>query len=253
MTKHTSQPDLPIEPGDDHDHVSGENAAAGDQADDQGEKNDDQQDDEQNPTPAKKDEPAAPAAPPAAPAAPGADVAPAKRGRGRPKKDAPAKKDTAAAAAPGADVAPKAPGRSEQVEQMKALLQLRASAVGSIAMQLLGWAPLDQQEAAAIDAEFEGWTPPPELRKIAVVAMVVLPRASQDNRVRNFIGLGPVAGGDAPDVARAQLAQQRAEMEAAQRQQAQTQAQAQQAAPPPEQPKPTASAAPKAAPAKSYL
>lgn len=239
MHKPTSQIDLPVDPDHDHEHVDddAENTAPVD--------SDVTDEPAENPIPAKKDEPAAPVAP-TAPAPAGDDVAP-KRSRGRPRKETaatPAKKDV-----PGADVAPKAAPRSEQVDQLRGLLQLRASAIGSMACQIAGWPMLTAEESALIDAEFEGWTPPAEIKKAVVLGIVVLPRAMADNRLRQMIGLGPVDGGDASGEARRQLAQQRAELERQQAEiagqraelQQQAQKQAQQPAPAP--------AAPAAAPA----
>lgn len=217
MKDKPSQTDLPIDPDHDHEHVDddAENSAPVDEAV--------TIEPDENPIPAKKDEPA-PAAP-AAPAAAGDDVVP-KRPRGRPRKETaatPAKKDA------GADVTPKAAPRSEQVDQLRGLLQLRASAIGGMACQLAGWPTLTAEESALIDAEFEGWTPPPEMKKVFVLSIVVLPRALADNRLRRMIGLGPVDGGDEPDEARRQLAQQRAELERQQTELAQQRAELRQA------------------------
>ena len=57
-----------------------------------------------------------------------------------------------------------------------------------------------------LDAEFEGWSPPPEYRKAAVVAIIALPRALNDNRIRRMVGMDPIAGGELPEQRRAELA-----------------------------------------------
>lgn len=182
-----------------------------------------------NPRPSKRGDKPAPAPTPAPEPAPepaqapapvqqaGAEVAP-KRGRGRPKKNAePAKKAPQPA---GADVNPQ---RAAQVDAIKGLLQLRASKIASLACMVVGWEQLNQEEEMLVDAEFEGWTPPPEARKAVVLAVVALPRALADNRIRSLVGLPSVGGGD--DAA------QRAEAMRAQQQAMQAQQQAQQAAP----------------------
>jgi len=189
---------------------------------------------EQSPPPsqARKIEEAAPA-----PAAVQAEEVPAKRPRGRPRKEpaaAPAavqaeevQAKPAKAAKPakpplpdiGATVTEKlGKKRAEQLDAVKGLLQLQASKIASLACMAVGWEPLTSEESLLVDAEFEGWQPPEEMRKVVVVGIVALPRALGDNRVRSAIGL-PLLGA-AGDQAAANAAKVQAEMQ-------------QQAAPPP--------------------
>lgn len=151
---------------------------------------------------------------------------PAKRGRGRPRKapepPAPAPAPTPEPAKPaakaakkkpplpdlGAAVAPQLdPKRREQLDAVKGLLQLQASKIASLACLAIGWEPLNNEESLLVDAEFEGWSPPEEMRKVVVVGIVALPRALGDNRVRRAIGM-PLIGsaGDAPAARAAEVA-----------------------------------------------
>jgi hypothetical protein len=154
---------------------------------------------------------------------------PAKRGRGRPRKAAPepppapepapeppakpaASRSKKAAKPPlpdiGAAVAPQLDAkRREQLDAVKGLLQLQASKIASLACLAVGWDPLNSEESVLVDAEFEGWTPPEEMRKFVVVGIVALPRALGDNRVRRAIGM-PLLGaaGDAPAARAAEVA-----------------------------------------------
>ncbi len=234
MPTPASDSNLPVDPDHDHEHVDddAENTAPVD--------SDVTDELAENPVPTKKDEPAAPAP---APAPAGDDVAP-KRPRGRPRKETaatPAKKD-----APGADVAPKA----DRAAQVTDILQLKASAIGDMVMMLAGWPRLTAEECAVIDKEFEAREIPPEWKKAAIVAMVVWPRASQDNRIRKALGVGQVDGGDEPQRQRDELARQRAELEA---QRAQAQAAPAPAPAPQIKPVPTVAARPQADKPKSYL
>lgn len=155
---------------------------------------------------------------------------PAKRGRGRPRKAAPepqpepptapepqpvrpaASRSRKAAKPPlpdiGAAVAPQLDAkRREQLDAVKGLLQLQASKIASLACLAIGWEPLNSEESVLVDAEFEGWAPPEEMRKAVVIGIVALPRALGDNRVRRAIGM-PLLGvaGDAPAARAAEVA-----------------------------------------------
>lgn len=155
---------------------------------------------------------------------------PAKRGRGRPRKATPepqpepptapepppakpaASRSRKAAKLPlpdiGAAVAPQLDAkRREQLDAVKGLLQLQASKIASLACLAIGWEPLNSEESVLVDAEFEGWTPPEEMRKVVVIGIVALPRALGDNRVRRAIGM-PLLGaaGDAPAARAAEVA-----------------------------------------------
>lgn len=156
---------------------------------------------------------------------------PAKRGRGRPRKATPElqpepppapepppvkpaaasrSKKTAKPPLPdiGAAVAPQLDAkRREQLDAVKGLLQLQASKIASLACLAVGWEPLNSEESVLVDAEFEGWTPPEEMRKVVVIGIVALPRALGDNRVRRAIGM-PLLGaaGDAPAARAAEVA-----------------------------------------------
>lgn len=210
----------PAEPDTDELH-----AEQDDEPEQPGQQAEQQQPEPEQPKPARNPRPSRrgdkqPPAPAPAPAEPeqtapapepvGAEVAP-KRGRGRPKKaEQPAKKAPAA----GADVNPQ---RSAQVDAIKGLLQLRASKIASLACMVVGWEALNQEEELLVDAEFEGWSPPPEARKAVVLAVVALPRALADNRIRQLVGLPSVGGGDAAAQRAAELqAQQQQAMRAAQ-------------------------------------
>jgi hypothetical protein len=161
---------------------------------------------------------------------------PAKRGRGRPRKEqpAPAQQPQAAAAAQpepakpaksaakakpplpdiGATVTEKlGKKRAEQLDAVKGLLNLQASKIASLACLAVGWEPLNSEESLLVDAEFDGWQPPEEMRKVVVVGIVALPRALGDNRVRSAIGL-PLLGA-AGDQPAARAAEVQAEMQAA--------------------------------------
>ena len=199
----------------------------------------DDEDDEPAPSTARKIEPEQAKQP-----EPPADVVaeqPPKRGRGRPRKEPaptpaapapqpaavspaqaepakPAKPTTAKAKPPlpdiGATVTEKlGKKRAEQLDAVKGLLNLQASKIASLACLAVGWEPLNNEESLLVDAEFDGWQPPEEMRKVVVVGIVALPRALGDNRVRSAIGL-PLLGsaGDQPAVRAAQV---QAEMQAA--------------------------------------
>lgn len=157
---------------------------------------------------------------------------PVKRGRGRPKKE------EAAAPAPvpapvqqpepakpvkpakpakpakpklpdlGAAVAPQLDAkRQQQLDAVKGLLQLQASKIASLACLAVGWEPLNAEESVLVDAEFDGWTPPEEMRKVVIVGIVALPRALADNRCRKLVGLPMLgAAGDAPAARAAEVA-----------------------------------------------
>ena len=86
-------------------------------------------------------------------------------------------------------------------------MQLQASKIASLACLAIGWEPLNSEESVLVDAEFEGWTPPEEMRKAVVIGIVALPRALGDNRVRRAIGM-PLLGaaGDAPAARAAEVA-----------------------------------------------
>lgn len=186
-------------------------------------------------------------------AAPGpvqAEEAPAKRPRGRPRKEpaaAPAAvqaeevqakptKPAKPAKPPLPDIGAKVTEkldkkRAEQLDAVKGLLQLQASKIASLACMAVGWEPLNSEESLLVDAEFEGWQPPEEMRKVVVVGIVALPRALGDNRVRSAIGL-PLLGA-AGDQAAANAAKVQAEMQ-----------QHQAAPPPPVAPPPPAQSEP---------
>lgn len=197
----------------------------------------DDEDDEPAPSTARKIEPEQ------AKPEPPADVVaeqPPKRGRGRPRKEpaptpaAPAPQPAAAApgqaepaktAKPAAKAKPPLPDigatvteklgkkRAEQLDAVKGLLNLQASKIASLACLAVGWEPLNNEESLLVDAEFDGWQPPEEMRKVVVVGIVALPRALGDNRVRSAIGL-PLLG-SAGDQPAARAAQVQAEMKAA--------------------------------------
>jgi hypothetical protein len=194
-------------------------------------------DDEPAPSTARKIEPEQ------AKPEPPADVVaehPPKRGRGRPRKEpatapaapapqpaaaAPAQAEPAKPAKPTAKVKPPLPDigatvteklgkkRAEQLDAVKGLLNLQASKIASLACLAVGWEPLNNEESLLVDAEFDGWQPPEEMRKVVVVGIVALPRALGDNRVRSAIGL-PLLG-SAGDQPAARAAQVQAEMQAA--------------------------------------
>ena len=103
--------------------------------------------------------------------------------------------------------------RAEQLDAVKGLLNLQASKIASLACLAVGWEPLNSEESLLVDAEFDGWQPPEEMRKVVVVGIVALPRALGDNRVRSAIGL-PLLG-SAGDQPAARAAQVQAEMQAA--------------------------------------
>ena len=151
---------------------------------------------------------------------------PAKRGRGRPRKTPAPEPQPAPAPAPapepakpkgkakpklpdlGAAVAPQLDAkRQQQLDAVKGLLQLQASKIASLACMAVGWEPLNAEESVLVDAEFDGWTPPEEMRKVVIVGIVALPRALGDNRCRKLVGL-PLLGaaGDAPAARAAEVA-----------------------------------------------
>lgn len=155
------------------------------------------------------------------------EPAPAKRGRGRPRKvdPTPAAIDPTPAATeatppkPKSKAKPKLPDigaavapqldekRRQQLDAVKGLLQLQASKIASLACLAVGWEPLNNEESLLVDAEFDGWTPPEEMRKVVIVGIVALPRALGDNRCRKLVGL-PLLGasGDAPAARAAEVA-----------------------------------------------
>jgi hypothetical protein len=195
----------------------------------------------------------------AAPEPAHAEEAQAKRPRGRPRKEPAAAPAAVQAeevqAKPTKPVKPAKPPlpdigakvtekldkkRAEQLDAVKGLLQLQASKIASLACMAVGWEPLNSEESLLVDAEFEGWQPPEEMRKVVVVGIVALPRALGDNRVRSVIGL-PLLGA-AGDQAAANAAKVQAEM---QQQQA---APPPPVAPPPVQPEPAPQTRPEPAP-----
>lgn len=196
----------------------------------------DDEDDEPAPSTARKIEPEQ------AKPEPPADVVaeqPPKRGRGRPRKEpaaapapapqpaavSPAQAEPAKPTKPAAKAKPPLPDigatvteklgkkRAEQLDAVKGLLNLQASKIASLACLAVGWEPLNNEESLLVDAEFDGWQPPEEMRKVVVVGIVALPRALGDNRVRSAIGL-PLLG-SAGDQPAARAAQVQAEMQAA--------------------------------------
>jgi hypothetical protein len=211
----------PTEPDTDELHTEqSERAEVEPPADDVVELDDD--DDEPAPSTARKIEPEQ-----AKPPEPPADVVaeqPPKRGRGRPRKET-AQAPAAPASQPAAKSKPPLPDigatvteklgkkRAEQLDAVKGLLNLQASKIASLACLAVGWEPLNSEESLLVDAEFDGWQPPEEMRKVVVVGIVALPRALGDNRVRSAIGL-PLLG-SAGDQPAARAAEVQAEMKAA--------------------------------------